>query len=66
MNALDQPPRTDAFRRTEWWDRREGVPPAHDVEYPHLSRAGAFLCTNGRCSLPIYDTEALVRAGRPE
>ena len=43
------------YRRIEWWDKREGEMPNPDVRYPDLPRAAAFVCTNGTCSLPIYD-----------
>jgi uncharacterized protein YyaL (SSP411 family) len=43
------------YRRVEWWDKREGEMPNPDVQYPDLPRAAAFVCTNGTCSLPIYD-----------
>lgn len=42
------------YKRLEWWDRREGALPNPDVTYPELAQAAAFLCTNRRCSLPIF------------
>ena len=47
------------YKRTEWLDRREGPLPANDVPYPELPRPAAFVCTNRRCSLPIFDPAAL-------
>lgn len=43
-----------AYKRTEWWDRAEGPMPNPDVQYPQLPKAAAFVCTNKRCSLPIF------------
>ena len=47
------------FKRTEWWDRREGPMPNEDVKYPALPKSAAFICTNKRCSLPIFQPEAV-------
>jgi uncharacterized protein len=46
-----------AYKRLEWWDRREGPLPNPDIRYPELSRAAAFVCTARRCSLPIHRDE---------
>jgi uncharacterized protein len=46
-----------AYKRLEWWDRREGPLPNPDIRYPALSRAAAFVCTAQRCSLPIHRGE---------
>lgn len=43
-----------AYRRLEWWDRRQGRLPNHDVVYPELPRAAAFYCADKRCSLPAF------------
>jgi uncharacterized protein YyaL (SSP411 family) len=42
-------------RRIEWWDRSEGPLPNSEVEYPQLTKAAAFVCTDNTCSLPIFD-----------
>lgn len=47
------------YRRIEWFDKREGNLPNMDVEYPELGKAAAFLCGNGTCSLPAFDSAAL-------
>lgn len=47
------------YKRVEWWDRTEGDLTNSDVSYPVLNRSAAFLCTNSRCSLPVYTAEAL-------
>ncbi len=44
-----------AHKRAEWWDRREGELPNHDVEYPRYPRAAAFACTRTFCSAPVTD-----------
>ncbi len=31
--------------------------PNADVQYPPLPKAAAFVCTNKRCSLPIFQPE---------
>jgi len=38
--------------------------PNPDVTYPQMDRAAAFLCTNGACSQPIFDTAELARVAR--
>jgi len=43
------------YKRLEWWDIREGKLPNPDVQYPELSRAAAFVCTNKVCSAPIFN-----------
>ena len=48
-----------SYRRVEWWDRREAALPNRDVQYPELSGAAAFVCTNGACSLPQFDGKGL-------
>jgi len=45
------------YKRIEWWDRAEGDLPNPDVGYPPTKRAAAFVCTESRCSLPIYTSE---------
>jgi hypothetical protein len=44
------------YKRVEWWDEREGALPNPDVEYPKFEKAAAFLCTDRRCSAPIFDS----------
>jgi uncharacterized protein YyaL (SSP411 family) len=39
--------------RIEWMDAREGPLPHNDVPYPKMTRAAAFLCVHGQCSLPM-------------
>ncbi len=43
-----------SYKRVEWWDTAEGPLPNPDVTYPSLPQAAAFICTNKRCSLPIF------------
>jgi uncharacterized protein YyaL (SSP411 family) len=53
-----------AYRRIEWWDRREGAMPNADVQYPVLDRPAAFVCTDHSCSLPAFaaaDVTALLQ-----
>jgi uncharacterized protein YyaL (SSP411 family) len=47
------------YKRVEWYDRAEGALPNQDVGYPEMPAAAAFICANGRCSLPIKKSEAL-------
>ncbi len=49
------------YKRIEWWDKREGNMPNPDVEYPQLPKAAAFVCTNSRCSLPIFKPEGIAQ-----
>jgi uncharacterized protein YyaL (SSP411 family) len=48
------------YKRIEWLDEREGGLPNPDVEYPTLSRAAAFLCTEKACSAPVFAVEDLI------
>jgi hypothetical protein len=43
-----------AYRRIDWWDKREGAMPNPDVRYPELARAAAFICTGDTCSQPVF------------
>lgn len=45
--------------RREWWDRGEGALPHPDVRYPVLSEPAAFVCSNKKCSLPLYTPQEL-------
>lgn len=45
--------------RREWWDRGEGALPHADVRYPILSEPAAFVCSNKKCSLPLYTPQEL-------
>ncbi len=47
------------YKRVELWDRNEGELPNADVTYPVLTKPAAFLCTNNRCSLPVYTASDL-------
>jgi uncharacterized protein YyaL (SSP411 family) len=47
------------YKRLDWWDTREGAMPNPDVQYPELDKAAAFICTEKRCSLPVFKPEAL-------
>ena len=55
--ALDQP---GWYKRAEWWDRSEGPLVNPDVTYPELDRPALFVCTDNRCSLPIFKPTGLV------
>jgi uncharacterized protein YyaL (SSP411 family) len=56
--AANRQPRT--FKRIEWFDEREGALPNPDVEYPTLSKAAAFLCTDQACSAPVFAVNDLI------
>jgi hypothetical protein len=45
------------YKRSEWWDTREGKLPNPDVQYPSVSRAAAYVCTERTCSAPIFKPE---------
>ena len=51
----------DNYLRVEWWDKAEGNLPRNDVSYPMLSKAAAFLCSEKKCSLPIYEGAMLAK-----
>lgn len=51
-------------KRSEWWDRAEGPMPNPDVQYPPLPKSAAFVCTNQRCSLPIFKPDAVAETVR--
>lgn len=45
------------YKRIEWWDVAEGPLPNPDVRYPTFEKASAFVCTDGRCSLPAFSPD---------
>jgi uncharacterized protein YyaL (SSP411 family) len=49
-----------AFKRAEWWDKREGKLANPDVDYPdYPDGPAAFACTRNFCSLPVTDAAAI-------
>jgi uncharacterized protein YyaL (SSP411 family) len=52
-------PGSGFYKRVELLDERDGALPNLDVEFPRLDRAAAFVCANGRCSLPAFTPEEL-------
>ena len=49
-----------AYKRVEWWDKREGRLANHDVDYPDFPDGpAAFACTRNFCSLPVTDPAAI-------
>ena len=50
--ALAEP---SSYKRVEAWDPAEGPLPNADVQFPELDRPAAFICANGRCSLPVFE-----------
>jgi uncharacterized protein YyaL (SSP411 family) len=49
-----------AFKRAEWWDKREGKLTNQDVDYPdYPDGPAAFACTRNYCSLPVTDAAAI-------
>ncbi|HEY2796886.1 MAG TPA: DUF255 domain-containing protein [Thermoanaerobaculia bacterium] len=48
-----------SYKRVELLDERDGALPNLDVEFPRLDRPAAFVCANGRCSLPAFTPEEL-------
>ena len=55
FSALQRPP--SWYKRIELWDRSEGALPTPDVAYPAPKHAAALVCTQNRCSLPLYKAE---------
>jgi uncharacterized protein len=49
-----------AFKRAEWWDKREGALANADVDYPdYPDGPAAFACTRNYCSLPVTEPSAI-------
>ena len=49
-----------AFKRAEWWDKREGKLANPDVDYPDFPDGpAAFACTRNFCSLPVTEPAAI-------
>jgi len=49
-----------AYKRAEWWDKREGPLANPDVTYPdYPDGPAAFACTRNFCSLPVTDPAAI-------
>jgi hypothetical protein len=53
-SALHYP---SSYKRIKWWNLSEGPLPNLDVNYPQLSRAALFVCTNRTCSAPIFHAQ---------
>ena len=51
----------DPYKRIEWWDVKEGKLPNPDVQYPVLDKTAAFVCSEGRCSLPLFKEKDIIR-----
>ena len=49
------------YKRIDWWDQSEGPLPNADVSYPAPKRAAAFVCTQSRCSLPIFTAAGIAQ-----
>jgi uncharacterized protein YyaL (SSP411 family) len=47
------------YKRVEWWDKGEGPLPNPDVAYPAPKRAAAYVCSENRCSLPIFAADQI-------
>lgn len=50
-----------AYKRVEWWDRSDRKLMNHDVEYPKFKTAAAYVCSEGRCSVPSFDAASYQR-----
>jgi uncharacterized protein YyaL (SSP411 family) len=48
-----------SYRLLECWDPREGPPPRGESIFPDLEKPAAYLCANGACSSPIFDSAVL-------
>jgi uncharacterized protein YyaL (SSP411 family) len=49
-----------AYKRAEWWDKREGKLVNPDVDYPDFPEGpAAFACMRTFCSLPVTDAAAI-------
>jgi uncharacterized protein len=49
-----------AFKRVEWWDKRDGKLSNPDVDYPdYPDGPAAFACTRKFCSLPVTEAAAI-------
>jgi uncharacterized protein len=48
------------YLQVEWWDRAQGPLPNPEIRYPQLARAAAFACTQGSCSLPVFEPAAIL------
>ncbi len=47
------------YKRTDWWDTREGPMLNPDVQYPEMDEAAAFACSNQICSRPAFSAAEL-------
>jgi uncharacterized protein YyaL (SSP411 family) len=48
-----------SYKQLEWLDRAEGALPGSQVDYPAMSKAAAFVCSNNRCSRPAFNAAEL-------
>ena len=51
-----------SYKRAEWWDKREGKLPRDDVNFPQLTNAAAFACSQNLCSAPVTSPHKLAYA----
>jgi hypothetical protein len=49
------------YKRVEWVDFAEAPLPNADVEYPHIPKAAAFVCTGSACSSPAFTADDLTK-----
>jgi len=56
----------ESYKRIEWWDPAEGDLLHHDVQYPKLKRAAAFVCTEKTCSVPLFTAAQVADYLKPE
>ncbi|MCB9030047.1 MAG: thioredoxin domain-containing protein [Deltaproteobacteria bacterium] len=47
------------YKRVDLWDKSEGPMINPDVQYPSLAKPAAFVCTENKCSLPLFTTKSL-------
>jgi len=57
-SALHYP---ESYKRLEWWDPAGEALANPDVFYPDLGQAAAYICTDKRCSAPVFNAADLPR-----
>jgi hypothetical protein len=48
-----------AYKRVEWFDRKEGKLANTNIDYPIFKEAAVFFCGDNTCSAPMRDVDSV-------
>jgi uncharacterized protein YyaL (SSP411 family) len=52
------------YKRVDLYDRKAGPPPNPDMRFPQLNKSAAYVCTNKRCSMPIFNPNDISKVAK--